>query len=78
MDWTKIATENYELAEEAVRTNYHGSKELCTALIPLLQLSDSPTIVMLTSLMGTLQVCVHSNWPFENLKYFWLARRRNS
>ncbi|KAK4268771.1 hypothetical protein QN277_022012 [Acacia crassicarpa] len=55
VDWTKIATENYELAEEAVRTNYHGAKELCTSLVPLLQISDSPTIVTVASLKGTLE-----------------------
>ncbi|XP_028770330.1 (+)-neomenthol dehydrogenase-like isoform X2 [Neltuma alba] len=54
-NWTKIAAENYELAEEAVRTNYHGAKEMCKSLIPLLQFSNSPTIVMLASMMGTLE-----------------------
>ncbi|XVE77088.1 hypothetical protein DITRI_Ditri13aG0034000 [Diplodiscus trichospermus] len=46
--WSKV-TENYETAEECLKTNYYGAKRTTEALVPLLQLSDSPRIVNLSS-----------------------------
>ncbi|KAI3842691.1 hypothetical protein MKW98_015358, partial [Papaver atlanticum] len=45
----ELATETYELAEECIKTNYYGVKSVTEALIPLLQLSDSPRIVNVSS-----------------------------
>ncbi|KAJ8900379.1 hypothetical protein K2173_025019 [Erythroxylum novogranatense] len=39
-----------------VRINYYGAKSVIEALVPLLQLSDSPRIVNVSSSMGKLQV----------------------
>ncbi|KAK7394810.1 hypothetical protein VNO78_15349 [Psophocarpus tetragonolobus] len=55
VDWRKITTQNYESAEEGIRTNYYGAKLMCEALIPLLELSDSPRIVNVSSSMGKLE-----------------------
>ncbi|MED6217225.1 (+)-neomenthol dehydrogenase, variant 4 [Stylosanthes scabra] len=55
IDWRRIVSQNYEYAEAGVRTNYYGVKGMCEALIPLLQLSDSPKIVSVSSSMGKLQ-----------------------
>ncbi|KAI4355025.1 hypothetical protein L6164_003843 [Bauhinia variegata] len=55
VDWSKIMTENYELAEVAVKTNYNGAKALSQALIPLLQLSKSPKIISISAAMGMLE-----------------------
>lgn len=55
-DWSKITTQTYELAEDCVRTNYYGAKRMIEAFLPLLELSDSPRIVNLTSFMGQLRV----------------------
>ncbi|XP_061371565.1 (+)-neomenthol dehydrogenase-like [Gastrolobium bilobum] len=55
VDWRKIITQNYESAEAGVRTNYYGAKGMCEALIPLLELSDSPRIVNVSSAMGKLE-----------------------
>ncbi|KAL8495320.1 hypothetical protein ACS0TY_019465 [Phlomoides rotata] len=41
-------------AEECIQTNYYGVKTLTEALIPLLQLSDSPRIVNVSSTFGSL------------------------
>ena len=57
IDWRKIVFENYESAEAGIRTNYYGAKGMCEALIPLLELSDSPRIVSVSSSMGKLEVC---------------------
>lgn len=57
VEWSKIVTQTYELAEAAVETNYDGVKEISTALISLLKLSDSPRIVNVSSLMATFEVC---------------------
>ncbi|XVE77092.1 hypothetical protein DITRI_Ditri13aG0034400 [Diplodiscus trichospermus] len=46
--WSKVR-ENYETAEECLKTNYYGAKGTTEALVPLLQLSDSPKIVNLAS-----------------------------
>ncbi|XP_054779520.1 (+)-neomenthol dehydrogenase-like [Prosopis cineraria] len=43
-----------ELAEKCLKTNYYGAKETTEAFLPLLQLSDSPTIVNVSSQAGSL------------------------
>ncbi|KAG2725139.1 hypothetical protein I3760_01G052700 [Carya illinoinensis] len=47
--------QTYELAEECLRTNYNGAKLMVEALITLLNLSDSPRIVNVSSYMGKLK-----------------------
>ncbi|KAL0428905.1 UNVERIFIED_CONTAM: (-)-isopiperitenone reductase [Sesamum radiatum] len=49
-------TETLEGAEECIRTNYYGAKTVTEALIPLLQLSDSPRIVNVSSILGNLRL----------------------
>ncbi|KAK4266813.1 hypothetical protein QN277_023683 [Acacia crassicarpa] len=61
IDWSKIITQDYESAEAGIRTNYYGVKEMCQALIPLLELSDSPKIVNVSSSMGKLEN-IPSGW----------------
>ncbi|PNX91194.1 (+)-neomenthol dehydrogenase, partial [Trifolium pratense] len=56
VDWGKIYSENYALVEKSLRTNYFGTKELTRALIPLLQCSNLPKIVNVSSSLGRLQV----------------------
>lgn len=56
VNWSELMTQTYELAEVCVETNYYGTKKMTKALLPLLQISDSPRVVSLTSSMGTLQV----------------------
>ncbi|KAI3957204.1 hypothetical protein MKW98_012079 [Papaver atlanticum] len=51
----QVITETYEFAEECMRTNYYGVKSVTKAFIPLLQLSDSPRIVNVSSLIGKLK-----------------------
>ncbi|CAJ1817918.1 unnamed protein product [Sphenostylis stenocarpa] len=55
VDWRKFTHETYESAEATIRTNYYGVKLMCEALIPLLELSDSPRIVNVSSIMGQLE-----------------------
>jgi (+)-neomenthol dehydrogenase len=57
VDWTKIFFENYELVEKSLKTNYFGTKEFTKALIPILQCSNSPKIVNVSSSIGRLEVC---------------------
>ncbi|XP_027348877.1 (+)-neomenthol dehydrogenase-like [Abrus precatorius] len=54
-EWRKAITQNYESAEAGIRANYYGAKGTCEALIPLLELSDSPRIVNVSSSMGKLE-----------------------
>ncbi|KAK0580335.1 hypothetical protein LWI29_000793 [Acer saccharum] len=54
-DWNELATQNFEMAEECLKTNYYGAKRMIEAHIPLLQLSDSPRIVNVSSLSGLLK-----------------------
>lgn len=56
INWNEIFTQTLEMAEECLNTNYYGVKRMAEALVPLLQLSDSPRIVNVTSLLGTLKV----------------------
>ncbi|XP_009594774.1 (+)-neomenthol dehydrogenase-like isoform X1 [Nicotiana tomentosiformis] len=61
VNWNNILTESYALAEECLQTNYYGVKRMTEAFIPLLQLSNSPRIVNVSSSMGRL----------KNLKQEW-------
>ncbi|PRQ57903.1 putative oxidoreductase [Rosa chinensis] len=63
IDWKKLMTETYELTEECLQINYYGAKRTAEALIPLLQLSDSPRIVNVSSSMGKLK-----NIPSDRVK----------
>ena len=49
-------TPNYELAEECLKTNYYGPKSVTAALLPFLQLSDSPRIINVSSAGAKLMV----------------------
>ncbi|XP_019180583.1 PREDICTED: (+)-neomenthol dehydrogenase-like isoform X2 [Ipomoea nil] len=48
--------ETYELAEQCIKTNYHGTKRMVEAFLPLLQLSHSPRIVNVSSTLGNLKL----------------------
>ncbi|ONI22966.1 hypothetical protein PRUPE_2G161100 [Prunus persica] len=61
VDWNKLKIETYELAEECLQINYYGAKKTAEALIPLLQLSDSPRIVNVSSSLGKLKN-IPSDW----------------
>ncbi|KAL7258897.1 hypothetical protein ACSBR1_004912 [Camellia fascicularis] len=64
--WKEVMTQSYELAEECLQTNYYGAKRMIEALIPLLQLSDSPRIVNVSSGMGKLKN-IPNEWAKEVL-----------
>ncbi|KAK3019305.1 hypothetical protein RJ639_004625 [Escallonia herrerae] len=51
-----VVKQSYEEAEACLRTNYHGVKLVTRALVPLLELSDSPRIVNLSSILGQLKL----------------------
>ncbi|KAM2264770.1 hypothetical protein ACFX1S_041114 [Malus domestica] len=61
VDSNKVMTQNYEQAEECLQTNYYGAKRTAEALIPLLQLSDSPKIINVSSSLGKLN-CIRNDW----------------
>ncbi|KAJ8900435.1 hypothetical protein K2173_025212 [Erythroxylum novogranatense] len=52
---TELTSQTYDSAEECLRINYDGARRMIEALVPLLQLSDSPRIVNVSSSMGKLQ-----------------------
>ncbi|GAB4858290.1 (+)-neomenthol dehydrogenase [Ancistrocladus abbreviatus] len=64
--WAKYTNPTYELAEECLTTNYYGAKRMSEALIPLLQLSDSPRIVNVSSFMGGLKY-ISNEWAKDVL-----------
>ncbi|KAK9202376.1 hypothetical protein WN944_017586 [Citrus x changshan-huyou] len=55
VDWSKVCYQTYELAVECLKTNYYGTKQTCEALLPLLELSDSPRLVNLSSYVSALK-----------------------
>ncbi|KAJ4977742.1 hypothetical protein NE237_008522 [Protea cynaroides] len=59
----ELITQSPELAKECLQANYYGAKRVTTSLLPLLQLSDSPRIVNVSSSAGKLQ-----NVPFASAK----------
>ncbi|XP_073288668.1 (+)-neomenthol dehydrogenase-like [Primulina huaijiensis] len=48
--------ESLEDAKDCIQTNYYGAKRMTEALIPLLQLSHSPRIVNVSSILGNLKL----------------------
>ncbi|XP_027115123.1 (+)-neomenthol dehydrogenase [Coffea arabica] len=58
--------QTYDLAEGSLQTNYYGIKQMIEAFIPLLQLSSSPRIVNVSSLLGRLELLSHQ-WAIEVL-----------
>ncbi|KAF5460704.1 hypothetical protein F2P56_020554 [Juglans regia] len=61
MSFRKVLRQTYELTMTCLQTNYYGIKLVCKALIPLLQLSNSPRIVNVSSLLGQLQFVSNEN-----------------
>ncbi|TKY63511.1 Short-chain dehydrogenase/reductase 2b [Spatholobus suberectus] len=66
---TKAITETYELAEECLQINYYGAKIIVESLMPLLQLSDSPRIVNVSSFLGQLEG--FANIAPQRTKHSW-------
>ncbi|PON52906.1 Short-chain dehydrogenase/reductase [Parasponia andersonii] len=64
--WNEISTPSYEKAEECLKTNYYGAKTMVEALLPVIQLSDSPRIVNVSSLQGMLKL-IPNEWAKEVL-----------
>ncbi|KAF7138093.1 hypothetical protein RHSIM_Rhsim07G0018600 [Rhododendron simsii] len=56
VNWNEVMTQTYELAKECLETNYYGAKGMIEACFPLLQLSDSPRIVNVSSGMWKLKL----------------------
>lgn len=55
-NWNELVSQTFEMAEGCLNTNYYGAKRMVEALVPLLQLSDSPRIVNVSSSLGLLMV----------------------
>ncbi|RAL48108.1 hypothetical protein DM860_018127 [Cuscuta australis] len=53
--WNEMVSQNLDLAEQCLKTNYYGAKGMVEALAPLLQSSDSATIVNVSSGLGLLK-----------------------
>ncbi|KAI5428762.1 (+)-neomenthol dehydrogenase [Lathyrus oleraceus] len=54
VDWEQL-TQTYEMVQKCLRTNYYGVKETTEAFLPLLNLSNSPKIVNVSSQAGLLK-----------------------
>ncbi|XP_030540955.1 (+)-neomenthol dehydrogenase-like [Rhodamnia argentea] len=61
VNWSDIFLPSYEAAKVCVDTNYYGVKRMVDAHISLLQKSDSPRIVNVSSIIGKLQY-VSNEW----------------
>ncbi|XP_054784009.1 (+)-neomenthol dehydrogenase-like [Prosopis cineraria] len=55
IDWDEIVKCNVEMSKLCVETNYFGAARVTEALLPMLHLSPSPTIVNVTSLAGLIK-----------------------
>ncbi|KAK9927261.1 hypothetical protein M0R45_024453 [Rubus argutus] len=52
----QISLQTHETAVDCLKTNYYGVKQLTEALLPLLQKSEAPRIVNVSSTLGQLRV----------------------
>lgn len=64
-EWHETVIQTYELAKECLETNYYGTKRMVEAFVSLLQLSDSPRIVNVSSSTGKLE------FVFQNKRGEW-------
>ncbi|KAJ4966281.1 hypothetical protein NE237_018130 [Protea cynaroides] len=64
--FSQLAKQNYETAQDCLQANYYGTKRVTEALLPILQLSDSPRIVNVSSSIGKLQN-ISPTWAKEVL-----------
>ncbi|WJX72746.1 (+)-neomenthol dehydrogenase [Trifolium repens] len=48
-EWNTVVQQNYKSAKECVETNFFGAEKVTEALLPLLQLSASPRIVIVSA-----------------------------
>ncbi|CAI0386636.1 unnamed protein product, partial [Linum tenue] len=55
INWDEAIINTYDSAVKGLKTNYYAAKEMTQTFLPLLQLSDSPRIVNITSSTGSLQ-----------------------
>ncbi|AET02080.1 short-chain dehydrogenase/reductase [Medicago truncatula] len=51
----RVITQTLESAKECIQINYYGAKRTFEYLLPLLQLSDSPRVVNVSSRAGTME-----------------------
>lgn len=51
----RVITQTLESAKECIQINYYGAKRTFEYLLPLLQLSDSPRVVNVSSIGGTME-----------------------
>jgi (+)-neomenthol dehydrogenase len=52
----RTMTHTFDLAKECIQINYYGAKTTFEYLLPLLQLSDSPRVVNVSSALGKIEV----------------------
>ncbi|KAK2407137.1 neomenthol dehydrogenase [Trifolium repens] len=57
----RTMTHTFDLAKECIQINYYGAKTTFEYLLPLLQLSDSPRVVNVSSGLGKIE-CVSNEW----------------
>lgn len=57
----RVITQTLESAKECIQINYYGAKRTFEYLLPLLQLSDSPRVVNVSSRAGTMEY-VSNEW----------------
>ncbi|KAL8268542.1 hypothetical protein R6Q59_002340 [Mikania micrantha] len=55
IEWKNILSESYELTVQCIQTNYYGAKRMVEHFIPIMESSDSPRIVNVSSSMGKLK-----------------------
>ena len=56
LKYLEVTVEPYGEAEKCFNTNYYGMKRVIEAMIPLLELAQSPRIVNVSSEYGLLSV----------------------
>ncbi|XP_054784008.1 (+)-neomenthol dehydrogenase-like [Prosopis cineraria] len=66
IDWNEVGFQTYEMAQQCIQTNFHGTQGTVEALLPLLQLSSSPTILNVSSRAGMLKN-IQNEWAREVL-----------
>ncbi|CAL5382495.1 unnamed protein product [Camellia sinensis] len=65
-------TQTYSLGEECLEINYYGAKRMIRALIPLLDFSDSPRIVNVSSSSVKLKINLY---PMNERKECFLTTK---
>lgn len=80
-NWNEVSTRTCDITEECIKINYEGARRMVEEFLYLLQLSDWPRIVNVSSTSGMLKVELKESRTYyvtvPHIYFHEMPRRRN-